>query len=115
MAQINLPPVSGFGQGFFQAAGDNAGGRMATLISNLISVLTIFGGLAFLTWFVIGALTWINSVGSPKQVDKAKGQMGAALTGLFVLILSYAILSLLSRITGLDILNFEDLVNRLKP
>ncbi|MCX6817059.1 MAG: hypothetical protein NTZ93_04280 [Candidatus Beckwithbacteria bacterium] len=110
-----LPAISGFGSGFFQSAGDNASGRTALIISNIIAVLTIFGGLAFLFWFIIGALTWINSGGDPKQLDKAKDQMGAAIIGLVVLVLTYAIVSLLGRLTGLNVLDFETLVNRLKP
>ena len=115
MAQTNLPPLTGFGSGFFNSAGANASGQTALLISRIIAVLTIVGGLAFLLWFVIGALTWVTSAGNPKQLDKAKQQIGDALIGLVVLVCAYAIISLLGRLTGLDILNFEPLINRLIP
>lgn len=110
-----LPPISGFSQGFFKSAGADPAGQTSLIISRIITVLTFFSGFAFLFWFVIGALTWINSVGNPQQVEKAKQQMGSALVGLILTILSYGIVAVLGNIVGLDIINFDDLVNRIKP
>lgn len=115
LADINLPPLSGFSDSFFQSAGNNPESRIALFISNIITVLTIFGGLAFLFWFIIGALQWASSGGDPKQLDKAKSQMSTAIAGLFVLIISSGIFFILSQVTGLDLLNFENLVRLLRP
>jgi len=110
-----LGEISGFSRGFFKTAGSQAPSRFAILISNVITVLTIFGGLAFFFWFVIGALSWTTSGGDPEKLTKAKSQMSAAVAGLFILILSYAIIFILGKITGLNILNLENLIKRLKP
>jgi len=109
-----LPDLSGFSGGLFRNAGEPST-RLTQVISNLVAILTIFGGLAFLTWFVIGAVAWTSSGGNPEQMNKAKGQMSTAIAGLFVLILSNAIIWILGKVTGLDIINLESLIKKVVP
>lgn len=110
-----LGEISGFTGGFFKTAGSYPQGRFALLVSNIITVFTIFAGLAFLFWFVTGALTWVTSGGDPEQIKKAKNQMGSAIVGLFVTVLSYTIIFILGKITGFEILNIEAIISRLAP
>ncbi|AKM79860.1 MAG: hypothetical protein UX85_C0008G0018 [Candidatus Beckwithbacteria bacterium GW2011_GWB1_47_15] len=110
-----LGQIQGFLSGFSAAPGANPENRFTAIISNIITVFTIFGGLAFLTWFVIGAVTWVTSSGNPEQLDKAKKQISTAIAGLAVLVAAYAITFILSAVTGLDIINLERLINSLKP
>jgi len=110
-----LGQIRGFSQGFFKTAGNQPASRFANIISSIITVLTIFGGLAFLLWFLSGALTLITSSGKPEQLNKAKNQMSTALIGLFVLVLSYSIIFILGKVTGLNILNPELIIQKLKP
>jgi len=110
-----LPSISGFDGGLFQSAGSTPDTRLTQIISNIVGVLTIFGGLAFLTWFVIGAVQWTASGGNPEQMNKAKSQMSTAIAGLFVLILSMAVVWILGKVTGLDIINLEVLINKVGP
>ena len=111
-----LDPLSGFTQtgGLFNTAGA-PDTRLTQVISNIVGVLTIFGGLAFLTWFVVGAVQWTASGGNPEQLNKAKSQMSTAIAGLFVLILSMAVVWILGKVTGLDIINLEVLINKVGP
>jgi formate hydrogenlyase subunit 3/multisubunit Na+/H+ antiporter MnhD subunit len=115
MADVTLPSLSGFGKGIFESAGATPQNRLVEIISNVVAVLTIFGGLAFLFWFVVGALTWASSGGNAQQLDKAKGQMGTAVVGLFVLVLATAFTWLVGKVTGLDIINLELLINKVVP
>lgn len=108
-------PISGFGSGLFQSAGGGATGRFTQILSGIVTALTIFGGLAFLFWFIVGALQWTSSGGNPEQMNKAKSQMSTAVAGLFVLILSTAVVWLLGKITGLDIINIEALIEKVTP
>ena len=78
-------------------------------------MFTIFGGLAFLFWFVIGAVQWTSSGGNPEQMNKDKSQMSTAIAGLFVLVLSTAVIWILGKVTGLDILNLERLIRAVTP
>lgn len=109
-----LPDLSGFGKGLFNTAAAPAT-RLTQVISNIVGAITIFGGLAFLVWFVIGALTWTSSGGNAEQMNKAKAQMGTAVVGLFILVLSTAIIWILGKVTGLDIINLDKLINRVTP
>jgi formate hydrogenlyase subunit 3/multisubunit Na+/H+ antiporter MnhD subunit len=111
----SLPPLSGFSRGLFKTAGTNPETRLSQIISNLIGILTIFGGLAFLTWFVIGAFTWASSGGNQEQLNKAKSQMSTAVAGLFILILATGLVWLLGQITGLDIINLDKLIKKVQP
>jgi len=107
--------ITGFGKGLYRPAGAGVTGRFTEIISNLVTVLTIFGGLAFLVWFVIGAVQWTSSGGNPEQMNKAKSQMGTAIAGFFILVLSTAVIWILGKVTGLDILNLERLIRAVTP
>lgn len=107
--------ITGFGQGLYKTAGSGATGRLTEIISNIVTVFTIFGGLAFLFWFVIGAVQWTTSGGNPEQMNKAKSQMSTAIAGLFVLVLSTAVIWILGKVTGLDIINLENLIKKVVP
>lgn len=115
MAPFSLGNITGFSSGITALSGTDPVHRFATVISGIIAVLTIFAGLAFLTYFVIGALTWITSGGQPDQLTKAKSQMSTALVGIFVVILTIPIAYIVSALTGLDILNPVNIVPHILP
>lgn len=118
LAADEVLPITGFdtaGKGLFRTAGAGVTTRFTEIVSALVTAFTIFGGLAFLFWFVIGAVQWTSSGGNPEQMNKAKSQMGTAVAGLFVLILSTAVIWIVGKVTGLDIINLENLINRVVP
>lgn len=113
----SLAPIAGF-PGITEDPGDQAASllRLTTAFSNLIAVLTIFAGFAFLVWFIIGALTWITSADKTDRLEQAKNQMTNALVGLLIIILAIPIISVLGKIFGLDILNsIETIIPNLAP
>ncbi len=114
MPDVTLPQLGGFTQGIFKTD-TLPQNRLVEIISNTVAVMTIFGGLAFLFWFVIGAVTWAASGGNAQQLEKAKGQMGTAVVGLFVLVLATAFTWLIGKISGVDIINLETLINKVVP
>lgn len=107
---------SGF-SGFSEAepALSDAPSRLAQLITNIVSIFTIFAGLAFFLWFLIGALTWITASNDPKQLEKAKNQMGTAIVGLIVILLSIPITYIIGKVLGFDIINFEAIIETITP
>ena len=111
-----LGNISGFsGLSGAGSAVANAPSRLAAIFSTLFSLLTVFAGFAFLIWFLIGAITWITSGHDPNLLKKAQGQMTTAVIGLIVVILTIPIAYILSQLTGLDILNPENIINNLLP
>ena len=86
---------------------------LSDLISNIIGFLTIVAGLAFLIYFVVGALTWITAGGKTEQVQKAQGQMINAAIGMIVVAASYAIAYIISFVLGVNILNPQSFIDSL--
>jgi len=111
-------PLSGFTSGFFQNPDVNiptTTTRLTDIITNLVTVLTVFAGLAFMLWFVVGALTWISAADHADKLEKAKAQMSSALVGLVIVILTFSVVYLIGKILGIDILNLTDIIPKLAP
>jgi nitric oxide reductase large subunit len=113
---IQATGFTGFGPGFTDS--DNLldpATRLTELITSIISTITIFAGLAFVFWFVIGAITWITGGHDSSQLDKAKSQMSTAVIGLVFTALVIPITWLIGKLTGIDIINPETIINTLSP
>ena len=95
LAQITNKAISGL---------DNPN-TLAKYLAIIWKVLIIFGGLMVFLQLVWGALNWILSGSNPDRLKRAKDQMFNGIFGLVILVLSYAIIRLISTFTGLNILN----------
>ena len=112
--KVDLGPIKLEPTGFTAPFADPSS-RLEQIISNLVSVFTIFAGISFLLYFVIGAVTWVTAGGHPETLDKAKNQMSTALVGLFITVVGTAIIFVLGEITGLNILNPAGIIDNLGP
>lgn len=74
------------------------------LISNTLVVLTAVAGIAFTLYFLLGGLTWITAGGDKGKVDTAKSMMTNGAIGLIIIVVSYAIVWIVSAALGLDVL-----------
>ncbi len=83
-------------QGFF------AFQDVGTLISSLINALIIIAALAALIYFILGGLQWITSGGDKAKVEQAQKQITNGLTGLIIVVASYAVFVLIKNFLGLD-------------
>ncbi len=118
IGNIQLENLSNLNTGIAKNPGTSSNAvinRFALVLSNIVGILTVFAGLAFLIYFVVGALTWTTSGGQADQLSKAKNQMGTALVGLFVPVLTIPITYIVAKLTGLDILNPINIIPRLLP
>ncbi len=103
-----LPILSGFQSGITSNPGSDPGSvlsRFDTIISGFIAIITIFAGIAFVIYFVLGALTWVSSAGKADQLQKAKSQMSSALIGLIITILTIPVIYIIGQLVGINILN----------
>lgn len=110
LQQINVPSA-------YDPNGGLIGGYTSALekvISNVLVVLTIVAGLTFVIYFLIGGLTWITAGGQKDKVETAKGYMTSGVIGLIIVVLSYAIVWIVGKALGLDILNPATIINGLK-
>lgn len=111
---IPLTELKGFDAGFTASVTEPAS-RFSAIVSNIIAVITIFAGLSFLIWFVIGAFTWITSADDAQKLSQAKNQMSSAIVGLVIVIITVPIVYVIGKVFGLDILNAGDLFSKLAP
>lgn len=99
LAQITNPAIPQ------QASGKGQDILFARYIAVIWKTIVIVGGFAVLIWLIWGALNWIMSGSNPERLKRAKDQMFEGIFGLVILVLSYAIVALISKVTGLNILD----------
>ena len=85
--------------------------QLELIVSNVIGFLTLIAGLAFLFYFLIGAINWITASGDNQKSQLARQQIFNALIGLIVVVLAYPIISVLSQLLGIHILNPQEVIN----
>lgn len=102
--------------GGYQPGNDLASstGAIEKLFSNILVVLTSVAGLAFALYFLLGGLNWITAGGDKGKIDKAKGMMTGGATGIIVITVSYAIVWIVGKALGLDILNPATVISGIK-
>lgn len=89
-------------------ASSQAGGSLfESLLKTIISGLFVVGVLAFITFFIIGAIRWILSSGDKNSLEGARQQVLHAFIGLIVLFGLYAILKLLEGLFGVCLINLS--------
>jgi len=95
----------------YNTAGDNAPDLLNTLLSNIIGFLTIIGGIGFLIYFTIGAISWITAGGDQAKVDTAKKYMTNGAIGMIIIVGAYAIAAIVGQVLGINLLDPGDLIN----
>jgi len=77
---------------------------ITNIASTMFGFLTTVAGLAFMLYFILGAISWITSSGDQQKLDKAKSQMTSAAVGLIIVVASYIIIGIVGQVLGIDIL-----------
>ena len=89
--------------------------HFTSIISRVIGIMTVVAGIWFFFMVVIGAYGYFTAGGNSKKIEEATKKITSALTGLIVIVLAYAFISLIGRILGFDILNPQDIIQLLGP
>ena len=97
-------PIEGVGNFQTAASSVNPCSAFGGLISALITTITVFGGIAFVIYFFIGALKWITAGGDKGKVAEAQTGMTQGAVGLIALVSSYFVIGIVGAVLGLDIL-----------
>ena len=79
--------------------------RFTDVFSKGLAVLTVSGGIWFIIQIGAGAFQWIASGGEKDALQKAQKKISNAVFGLFVIIFSYALIGIVGKIFGFDILS----------
>jgi cytochrome bd-type quinol oxidase subunit 2 len=112
MTNIDFTPITA--PGGYNPQGTEIGdstGAIEKLISNVLVVLTVVAGIAFVLYFLLGGLSWITAGGDKGKIDKAKGMMTNGAIGMIVIAVSYAITWIVGAALGIDILNPGTIIN----
>lgn len=74
------------------------------LVQDLIFWALTFAGIIALALIIFSGIKFITSGGDPKQVEGARKTLTFAVAGLILILISFAILIFLARITGVECL-----------
>lgn len=66
---------------------------ISVLIGRIVKTVLGLMGLVAVVLIIVGGFQWMTSGGSEEKIKKAKQMMGAALIGLVIVVLAYAIAS----------------------
>jgi len=120
LAQEDLGRI-GLGEGFGPFSdldlGDvsDAASTFASILSKIIGLMTVIAGIFFFFILLIGAFGYLTAGGDSEKIKSATQRIGNGLTGLIVIVLAYAFISLIGSMLGLDILNPQDVILLLGP
>ncbi len=89
--------------------------KFVKIISTVIGVFTIAAGLWFIFQLLSGALQWLGSGGDKQSLQNAQKRIVNSLVGLLIVVISYALISIIGRVFGFDILNLADQIRKLSP
>lgn len=90
--------------GSFPDGGGVAGSRTATeLIISVINLMLFFAGMVAVVFIIVGGYWYITSAGNEEQAEKGKGAMVNAIIGIVVIVLSWTLISVITRLVGNNI------------
>jgi hypothetical protein len=116
-ATINFGPsngsFSGPAKGIF-APGGSPQDNLEMLISTVVGVMTVIAGIWFIFIFLIGAVGIITSGGDKGAYETARKRITSGLVGLIIIVFSIAIISLIGKVLGFDILGIGTQIDNLR-
>jgi uncharacterized membrane protein HdeD (DUF308 family) len=95
--------------------GKQALSNLELILSNVIGIMTVLGGMFFLFQFIFAAFTWVTSGGEKGKLESARGKMLHSTIGLIILITAYTIVGLIGMVVGLDLLSPATVLQGLIP
>lgn len=114
MANIQFKTITT--PGGYQPGGDitSSAGAIEQLISNILVAFTVFAGIAFTLYFLIGGINWITAGGDKDKIEKAKGMLTNGAIGLIIIVVSYSLVWIIGKALGLDILDPAKIISGIK-
>ena len=79
---------------------------LGVLFEKIVGLLLGFAGIVLFVLLIMGGFKYITSGGDPKAVESAKNTLTYAIGGLIVILVSYLILVIIYKITGVDVTKF---------
>ncbi len=76
------------------------------IFGNVVQALTALVGVVLFIMLVVGGFSFLVSGGDQKKLEKARGTLSAAITGLVIIVVAYLILKTITVLTGVDVTQF---------
>lgn len=83
-------------QGFFGTGGIAGSGSPTELIANVVRLMLMFSGAIAVVFVIIGGYQYMTSAGNEESAEKGKKTLINAVIGIVIIILSYAIISVIT-------------------
>lgn len=114
---INFGPQGGFkGPGpLGQNPAANAPSQFQELISRIVGVMTIVGGIWFLFLILTGGIAIISSGGDKGALEGARKRISSGVLGLFILVAGVFLVDLVGSFIGIDILDVAGFISQIAP
>jgi len=80
---------------------------LGDILQKIIGYALGLAGIVLFIMLLIGGFSFITSGGDPKAAEGAKKTITSAIIGLIVILISYIILVIIKNITGVDVTNFN--------
>jgi hypothetical protein len=96
------------------AGAGNLADQLGKFLSNIMGILTVVAGLAFLFYFILGAVGWLVSAGEPEKIKTSRAQIMNALIGLVITVTAYPIVYVLGNLLGIPIEDPTKLITSIK-
>ncbi len=77
------------------------------LLPNLITLCLVIASIIAFFILLIGGIKWITSGGDKEKLDQARGTITSAIIGLVIVFSLWAILRLLSKLFGINLLQIN--------
>jgi hypothetical protein len=81
--------------------------NLSCLFQNVVKYALGFAGIVLFVMLLVGGFKFITSGGDPKAVEGAKKTLTYAIAGLIIILISFLILVLISKITGVNVTKFN--------
>lgn len=83
------------------------------IVSNIIGIITVIAGVAFIFYFLIGAINWITSGGDTNKAQAARTMIINALLGLVITVIAYPVILVISNLLGIPLKDPGELFQQL--
>ncbi len=111
LAQLKNPIV---GDKLNPSSGVEAVGQFNNVVQVIITSLLVVASIFFVFNFIIGGIRWITSGGDKARIEGARSSILNAVVGLVVVFSVFVILSLLESLFGVNLLQIDVGVLRMK-
>jgi hypothetical protein len=77
---------------------------LPVIAANLLTAILAFAGLITIFMFILGSFKFMHAGGNPKIIEGAKNRFTYAITGTVIILLSFVVISIISKVTGVTCL-----------